>query len=130
MRKMCLASLALATACGGVELVERPLEIEVLGLSSRAVSLELKVRKMPASPDCRVMTAAAANNAEAGQSQLWSRMDGSVRMLALPTAGQESVQILLIAKNSEDRPFQFACREVDFAAIESPEVTLTLEGDG
>lgn len=114
-----------AAACGG-ELALRPLEVEVVGLSSDAAALTVKLALPDRAPSCSGLDPAAAAAAPAEREATWTRDAAEPRTLTLEPVEAEAIRVIAVALDADAAPLQAGCLDVDFRAIERPEVEIIL----
>ncbi len=123
MRAALIPLLVLA-ACGTEE-INRPLPLEIDGLSARAQVLVLKVFEADTGQTCRGVTLDTVAALAAEHEQTWERTSMAPRSLEVPALTTESMTIVAYALDAAGAPMQFLCTEIDFAGIsELPEGVL------
>jgi len=125
-RLVVLAALAtLAGACGPTT-VHRPLELYVGGLSGRAQALVVLLFPGEAAPDCATIDLEAVQALDAPHRAEWRRDDADARGVTLPEVDDDRVTIVAFSEDASGAAIQVACRALEYADLESPDVSIQL----
>jgi hypothetical protein len=110
-----LATLALAAfaSCGAPH-IDRPLPIEIKGLSSRATKLILGVYPKSAMMSCQQTTVENVAMLTPPYHAEWDRESGADRTLELPTLDTDGVTIIAYSKDINSVTIQFACQYIEY----------------
>lgn len=120
-----LVAICLTWACGP-RLLFRPLDLEVQGLSSRAERLVVLVFPEETGQRCAELSLEGAPALTAPISFVWERSSEAPRQAEFPDIEGMTVTVVAYSEDASGTPIQFACDEIDYADVESPEITLTL----
>jgi hypothetical protein len=111
-----LAVIGAICSCGSSDL-DRPLAIEIKGLSSHAEKLSLSVFPKSSGQTCMSLTLAAAGMLKAPYTTTWDRASGAARQLALPDVTPDGATIILVATDPSGAPIQFVCSEITYEQV-------------
>lgn len=121
-----VALCALCVACGGRE-VRRPLDLRLGGLSVRADRLVLLLVLASDGLACDDVTPETAQGLDAVHRAEWVRSDDAeARTLVLPDVGEEAMTVVAYAEDADGDVIQVACSQIEYADLESPDISLQL----
>lgn len=115
----------LALGCGP-ETVHRPIELFLGGLSGQAQRLMVLLFPGDTGPACGEVTLDSVRGLEAPLSAEWVRDGSEQRGLTLPETDEGRVTIVAYSEDASGEVIQLACTRIDYADIESPDVSLQL----
>lgn len=120
-----LAILGALAGCGPT-VVHRPLELFVGGLSGRAETLVVLIFPGPGAPACPSIQLDTVQSREAPHRAEWQRAGSEKRGLALPDVDADQLTLVAYSEDAAGAAIQLACVELEYADLESPEVSLQL----
>ncbi len=124
-RRLALLSLLGLLACGPQQ-VQRPLDLFIGGLSSQASRLTVLVFPLSLGQTCREVELQTVQSLEAPIRQEWVRGESTERGLSLPSVQEEGLTVVVYAEDEAGAAIQFVCRELTYAALETPDVSIQL----
>lgn len=117
--------LPLLFVCGcGPQTVHRPIELFISGLSGRADSLVVLIFVESERSTCGDVTLDTVQDLDSKRRVQWQRGEG--RGLALPEVDEGAVVLVAFSEDAGGTAIQFVCTQIDYADIESPDVTIEL----
>lgn len=122
MRWLVLAALSLS-GCG--DLLLRPLELTISGVSGRAERLTIGVYPESSGQTCQGVGLGTVQRLTPPNVYVWQRGQME-RATTLPSVEEEGLTIVAHTEDADGRPLQFVCAEIDYADLEAPEVQLQL----
>jgi hypothetical protein len=111
-------------ACGP-EVVLRPLELEIGGLSSRAEVLVVQLYPGSAGRTCDGVGLGSVKGLTAPYMSSWNR-SAADRKLVLPDVEEDRVTVIVYSEDATGAAIQFACTEIAYEDLESPEFQIQL----
>lgn len=127
LRAFAVLALTASWAAGcGPSAVFREAELEIVGLSGRAVRLVVQVVPGSRNLHCAEITPGTVQGLEPLHRFTWERSGGAPRQFALPEIDEERVTLVAHAEDEAGRPIQLGCLMLEYAALESPEIVLEL----
>jgi outer membrane murein-binding lipoprotein Lpp len=127
IRPLAAALASVVVAGCGADRVERPLSVDIRGLSARASALVVKLRTEATA--CRDVDDTTAPALSADEEHRWDRASGAERAFALSPVTGDAVTVVAYALDEASRPFQHACRTVTYdelGNLASGRVIITL----
>lgn len=126
-RRLALALLlgGLGLACGP-RTIHRPVELFVGGLSGRAAALVVLVFPESAGVGCVDVSLATVQTLDAPTRAEWRRAEMPERGLQLEATDEGEITVVVYAEDEVGAAIQLACRQVDYADLEVPEISLQL----
>jgi hypothetical protein len=113
----------LVSGCG--DLILRPLDLTISGVSGRAEKLVIGVYPKSSGQTCQGVGLGNVQSLSPPTLYIWQRgqMD---RATTLPPVEEEGLTIVVYTEDANATPIQFVCEEIDYADLEAPEVQLQL----
>ena len=125
MGRFGLFCAALTLAACGHDVVLRPLDLEIGGLSGRAQTLVVQIFPGSTSRTCEGLGLGNVKSLSAPYMASWSR-DAADRQLAIPDVEDARITIVAHSEDASGTPIQFACAEIEYEDLESPEFQIQL----
>ncbi len=122
MRWVVLAVLSVS-GCG--DLLLRPLELTISGVSGRAERLVIGVYPESSGQTCEGVGLGTVQALTPPNVYVWQRGQME-RTTTLPSVEEEGLTIVVYTEDANTAPIQFVCEEIDYADLEAPEVQLQL----
>lgn len=124
-RRLAMLLLLGVLACGPQQ-VQRPLDLFIGGLSSQASRLTVLVFPLSLGQTCREVELQTVQSLEAPMRQEWVRGMSTERGLSLPSVEEEGITVVVYAEDAAGAAIQFVCRELTYADLETPDVSIQL----
>ena len=112
-------------ACGGPT-VHRPLELFVGGLSGQAVKLVVLVFPESTGQTCAGLSSANIQAVSAPIRAEWVRGEDVARGLALEAVDEGRITLVAYSEDEAGQAIQFVCEQVEYAELESPDLSIQL----
>lgn len=122
MRRWVLAGWLLS-GCG--DLLLRPLELTISGVSGRAERLVIGVYPESSGQTCEGVGLGTVQALTPPTRYVWQRGEME-RNTTLPAVEEEGLTIVVYTEDVNATAIQFVCEEVDYADLEAPELQLQL----
>lgn len=126
MRNAALCTVFLLAGCGEARSIQRPIELDLVGLSGRAETLSVLLADPKTNPPCAGIDGPGALALEGLASAQWRRTSDAPRSLSLPPVDLDEVLVVAVAQEASGTPIQVGCALFAFADLERPEKTLQL----